>query len=114
VTVASFVEQDGQLAVGGTPAGTEAPSAAPLALTVIANVASCEDAGPGCAVQVSTADTFIDAWIIIFLTGAGFTLRESTEPGSARELCRVVQAATTNSSHQSAPARTFHKVLRGT
>lgn len=112
VTVASFIEQDGQLALEGTLAGTEVPFA-PFAVTVVAGATASDDAGSGCTVQISTANTFVDAGSIIFLTGAGFTLSESTEPGSARELCRVVQAATKNSSDQSALARALNKVLKG-
>ena len=112
VTVARFVEQDGQLAVEGTLTGTE-EAFAPLAVTVIANAAASDGGGSGCTVRVDTVSTFIDAGLIVFLTGAGFTLDENTEPGAARELCRVVQTATKNSSDQSALARTLNKVLRG-
>jgi hypothetical protein len=113
VTVARFVEQDGQLAVEGTLAGTEGELPAPLAITVVANVTASDDAGSGCTVQVSTVNTFVDAGFIVFLTGAEFSLSESTEPGAARELCRVVQTATKDSSDQSALARALNKVLRG-
>jgi len=113
VTVARFVEQDGQLAVEGTLAGTDEEAFAPLAVTVIANAAASDGGGSGCTVRVDTVSTFIDAGLIVFLTGAGFTLDENTEPGAARELCRVVQTATKSSSDQSALARALNKVLRG-
>jgi len=113
VTVARFVEQDGQLAVQGTLAGTEEEPFAPVAVTIVANATASDDADTGCTVHVGTANTFIDAGFIIFLTGAGFTLSESTEPGAARELCRVVQTATKDSSDQSPLARALNKVLRG-
>jgi hypothetical protein len=111
VTVARFVEQDGQLAVQGTLAGTEAPVDA-LEVTVIANATASDDIGSGCTVQIGTVSTFIDAGFIIFLTGAGFALSESTEPDSARDLCRVVQTAAKDSSDQSALARALNRVLR--
>jgi hypothetical protein len=113
VTVARFVEQDGQLAVEGTLAGTEEGLFVPFAVTVVANATASDDAASGCTVQVGTANTFVDAGFIIFLSGAGFTLSESTEAGAARELCRVVQTATRDSSDQSALARALNKVLRG-
>jgi hypothetical protein len=111
VTVARFAEQDGQLAVEGTLAGTEA--FAPLAVTVVANATASDDTGSGCTVRVDTVNTFVEAGIIIFLTGSVFTLSESTEPGAARELCRVVQAATKDPADQNALARALNKVLRG-
>jgi hypothetical protein len=113
VTVARFVEQDGQLAVEGTLAGAEQAPFAPRAVTVIANATASQDAGSGCAVRVATDNTFIDAGFIIFLTGGEFTLSESTEPSAGRELCRVVQTASRDSSDQSALARALNKVLRG-
>ena len=112
VTVARFVEQDGQLAVQGTLTGTGEAPFAPLAVTVIANAAASDDDAAGCTVAVSTVNTFIDAGFIIFLTGADLTLSESTEPSAARELCRVVQTATKDSSDQIALARALNKVLR--
>jgi hypothetical protein len=112
VTVARFVVQDGQLAVQGTLTGTDDGPFAPVAVTVIANASASDGDGSGCTVRVDTANTFVDAGFIIFLTGAGFTLSEDTEPGAARELCRVVQTATKDSSDQSALARALNKVLR--
>lgn len=112
VTVARFVEQDGQLAVEGTLAGPENGPFAPLTVTVIANAASSDEVESGCTVRVSTSNTFVDAGFIVFLTGAGFTLSESADPGAARELCRVVQTATKDSSDQRALARVLNKVLR--
>ena len=85
----------------------------PLPVTVVASATTSDDAGSGCTVQVSTANTFVDAGFIIFLTGAEFALSERTEPGSARELCRVVQTAAKDPSDQSALARVLNKVLRG-
>ncbi|MEV6490818.1 hypothetical protein AB0M20_19700 [Actinoplanes sp. NPDC051633] len=111
VTVARFVEQDGQLAVHGTLAGTET-SVDALAVTVIANATASDDTGSGCTVQIDTVSAFIDAGVIIFLTGAGFTLSETNEPDSARELCRVVQTAAKDSSDQSALARALNRLLR--
>lgn len=112
VTVARFVEQDGQLAVQGTLAGTRGPFA-PLEVTVVANATATQDAGSGCTVRVETTNAFIDAGFIIFLTGATFSLSESTEPGATRELCRVVQATTKDPADQSTLARALNKVLRG-
>ena len=97
----------------GTLAGAEEAPFAPLAVTVDANATVSDDAGSGCAVRVDTVNTFVDAGFIIFLTGAEFTLSESSEPSAARELCRVVQTATKDSSDQSALARALNKVLRG-
>jgi hypothetical protein len=113
LTVARFVEQDGQLAVQGTLADTGEGPFAPLAVNVIASATAIDGGGSGCTVRVSTGNTFIDAGFIVFLTGAGFTLSESTDRGAARELCRVVQTATKDSSDQSALARALNKVLRG-
>jgi hypothetical protein len=111
VAVESFVEQDGELAVQGTLTSAEGLFA-PLAVTVFAFAAATEGAESGCTVDISTANAFIDPSFIIFLTGARFTLSESAEPDSARELCRVVQTAAKNSADQSALARALNKVLR--
>ncbi len=112
VTVESFVVQEGQLAVQGTLTGPEGLFA-PLAVTVFASALASDDAGSGCTVDVSTANAFIDARFIIFLTGARFALSETAEPDAARELCRAVQTAAKDSADQSALARALNKVLRG-
>jgi hypothetical protein len=111
VTVARFVEQDGLLAVAGTLAGPDGGPFAPLTVTAIASATATDDAESGCTVRVSTANTFVEAGFIIFLTGSDFTLSESADPGAARELCRVVRTATKNSSDQGALARVLNKVL---
>lgn len=108
VTVTSFAEQDDQLAVQGTLAGTDV-AFAPLAITVIATATASGDAGSGCTVQVSTTATFVQESFIISLNGADFTLGESTDPGSARELCRV---AAKDASDQGALARALNKIIR--
>ena len=113
VTVARFVEQDGQLAVEGTLAGPEGGPFAPFTVTAVASAAATDDAESGCTVRISTAGTFVDAGVIVFLTGSGFTLSESADPGAARELCRVVRTSTKDSSDQSALARVLNRVLRG-
>jgi hypothetical protein len=111
VTVARFVEQDGQLAVEGTLAGPEGGPFAPLTVTVIAGATATDDAESGCTVRLDTANTFVQAGFIVFLTGSGFTLSESADPGAARELCRVVRTAARDSSDQGALARVLNKVL---
>jgi hypothetical protein len=111
VTVDSFVEQEGQLAVQGTLTGP-AGLFAPLAVTVPALAVASDDAGSGCTVVISVTNAFIDPRFIIFLTGAQFTLSERAEPDAARELCRVVQTAAKDSADQSALARALNKVLR--
>jgi hypothetical protein len=112
VTVARFVEQDGQLAVEGTLAVAEDALFAPFAVTVVVNPTASDDTGSGCTVDLSTTNAFFDVGFIVFLDGADFTLSESTEPGAARELCRVVQTASKDTADQSALARALNKVLR--
>ena len=112
VTVESFVEQDGQLAVQGTLTSAKEGLFAPLEVTVPAFAVASEDASAGCTVDISTANAFIEPGFIIFLNGTGFTLSASDQPDAARELCRVVQTAARNPADQSAVARALNKVLR--
>lgn len=111
VTIDRFVEQDGELAVQGTLAARDEGLFTPLAVTVFALAGASDDDASGCAVEISTANAFIDPSFIIFLDGASFALTESTNPDSARELCRVVQTATKDPADQNALARALNKVL---
>jgi hypothetical protein len=113
VTVARFVELDGQLAVEGTLAGPEGGPFTPLPVTVVAGATATDDAESGCTVRVSTVNTVVKEGFIVFLPGSAFTLSESVEPGAARELCRAVRTAAKDSSDQSALARALNKVIRG-
>lgn len=115
VTVESFVEQDGQLAVQGTLTPATEGLISPLAVTIVASAAASEDAA-GCRVAISTSTFFFqekEGGITIFLDGAAFTLGETREPDAARELCRVVDTAAKNPADQRALARALNKVLRG-
>jgi hypothetical protein len=112
VTVDSFVEQEGELAVQGTLAVADDALFAPLPITIAASARASDDTGSGCVVDISTANFFDDSDFIIFLDGAGFTLSGSAEPEVARELCRVVRTATRDPADQSALARALNKVLR--
>jgi hypothetical protein len=114
VTVDTFVEEEGQLAVRGTLVSADQGLFDPLTVTIFASARAFEDTGTGCTVEIDTVAAFIDTGFIIFLNGAvsSLTLSESEDPDAARELCRVVQTATRDPADQGALARALNKVVR--
>lgn len=112
VTVESFVEQDGELAVQGTLTPTTEGLFSSLAVTIVASAVASEDAA-GCTVDITTVITPIDAGFVISLDSAEFALDETAEPDAARELCRVVDTAAKDPANQRALARALNKVLQG-
>ena len=111
VVVDAFGEVDGELVVHGLLAPAEEGLFAPLAVTISA-LARPVDAAEGCAVEISTANAFLDGAGIVFLDGAQFTIGATAGPAAERELCRVVRTATRDPADQQALARALNKVIR--
>jgi hypothetical protein len=112
VTVNRFGAEDGQLVIQGALAATDDSLFSPFAVTVPAYATASESADSGCAVVITTVETFISVGFLVAVHGgARVTLSEADDPEAARELCRVVSTATRDPADQQALARTLNRVL---